>query len=186
MIELNKKYKRVEWKDIPGLSGYQTSEDGRARHGKNQIAIRKDNAGVPYVQIRAQRYELSTLVWKSFCGPIPDGYVPVPFHLNGDYQDCSIDNLAIERGREAELADIRRLMGCGDYWRIPNGQPAWRPAPDPSLPSGRVKLGGNCARCMKDFGRFTPQSPTGDPDDFTAVWGVGNRVCLVCHPNMRD
>ncbi|WP_369333148.1 HNH endonuclease [Mycobacteroides abscessus] len=125
------------------------------------------------MRIRAQNYEVSTLVWTAFCGSPPDGYIPVPFHLNGDIQDCSIENLAIKRDRDRELRELRRLM-VNDY-----RQPAWRPQPAADYPHGRVKVGGDCIRCRSAL------SVDGEPDGNTRIWGVGNRVCLTCQRHLR-
>ncbi|MFT9539153.1 NUMOD4 domain-containing protein [Mycobacteroides abscessus] len=124
MIELNKsrKYARLAWKPIPGLNGYEASEDGRIRHGKNPIAIGKTDCGVPCIRIKAIEWhedaiqyktvelEVARLVAAAFLGKPPPGCMKIPVHRNSDYTDCAPDNLVYEPDEDAEFRFFDQMM----------------------------------------------------------------------------
>lgn len=117
----SEKYARLEWKPIPGLSGYEACEDGRIRRGHNPLAIRRTDAGVPCVRIKAievledsantsVEIEVSRLVAAAFMGKPPCGYMKIPAHMNGDYTDCSIENLSYVWDDDAEFRMYDGMM----------------------------------------------------------------------------
>ena len=95
----NIKFEGEYWKDIPGFSDYQASNEGRIRNKKTKnillpaerkkslvVNVKKDGS-------RANAYTISSLVWKAFKGEVPKGMKIS--HISVDINDNNINNLAL-------------------------------------------------------------------------------------------
>ena len=93
------KFEGEYWKDIPGFSEYQASNEGRIRNKKTKnillpaerkkslvVNVKKDGC-------RANAYTISSLVWKAFKGEVPKGMKIS--HISVDINDNNINNLAL-------------------------------------------------------------------------------------------
>ena len=93
------KFEGEYWKDIPGFSDYQASNEGRIRNKKTEnillpaerkkslvVNVKKDGC-------RANAYTISSLVWKAFKGEVPKGMKIS--HISVDINDNNINNLAL-------------------------------------------------------------------------------------------
>ena len=93
------KFEGEYWKDIPGFSDYQASNEGRIRSKKTKnillpterkkslvVNVKKDGC-------RANTYTISSLVWKAFKGEVPKGMKIS--HISVDINDNNINNLAL-------------------------------------------------------------------------------------------
>lgn len=83
------------WKDIPGFTGYQVSNDGIVRRGNRYIKQHKANGGGLYVNLGTTTRLVHKLVWIAFMGP-PTGRIQ---HINGDRRDNRLSNLRCAPGR---------------------------------------------------------------------------------------
>lgn len=93
------KFEGEYWRDIPGFSDYQASNEGRIRNKKTKIILlpaeRKKSLVVNVKKdgCRANAYTVSSLVWKAFRGEIPEGMKVS--HISVDINDNNINNLAL-------------------------------------------------------------------------------------------
>lgn len=158
------------WADVPEYPGYEWSNDGEIRHGKNILATRFNAVdGVPEVKVNTAGglfVPKALMVALGHLG-LPPGWEFCVQHLNGDELDCRPENLTWALGP-------RRLAR-----RVPDD--SYRPVRIASVagsPWGRTKAATKCRKGHE-------LSMTGKDDDNTLTWGTGNRVCLVCQPHMR-
>lgn len=93
------KFEGEYWRDIPGFSDYQASNEGRIRNKKTKnillpaerkkslvVNVKKDGC-------RANAYTVSSLVWKAFKGEVPKGMKVS--HISVDINDNNINNLTL-------------------------------------------------------------------------------------------
>lgn len=93
------------WAAIPEFPTYRAHSSGRVRHERSRFDRKpSDNGGALTVSLhdaatgRMTSRNLGVLILSAFVGPRPDG--ATCSHLNGDYTDNAIANLAWESQQE--------------------------------------------------------------------------------------
>lgn len=104
----------MAWADIPGIAGYQASDDGRIRSRRRVLKQWADNSGKMRVQIRSRPQLVHLLVLSTFSGPRPEGGQPI--WENGDKMDNRLENLAwrVPTKRAPVRTVETPVMGCGE------------------------------------------------------------------------
>ena len=93
------KFEGEYWKDIPGFSGYQASNEGRIRNKKTKnILLPVERKKFLVVKVKKDGYKgniytVAKLVWKAFRGEVPKGMIVS--HISVDMLDNNINNLTL-------------------------------------------------------------------------------------------
>lgn len=86
------------WEEHDEYPGYEISDHGRVRNSKTGRILRQADNGSGCMIVNLQRYgrahvcQIRWLVAQIFLGD-PDDMDSIPQHKNGDYRDCSAENL---------------------------------------------------------------------------------------------
>lgn len=95
----NIKFEGEYWRDIPGFSDYQASNEGRIRNKKTKnILLIGERKKYLVVKIKKDGYKsniytVAKLVWKAFRGEVPKGMIVS--HISVDTLDNNINNLVL-------------------------------------------------------------------------------------------
>lgn len=98
------KFEGETWKDIPGFSNYQASNEGRIRNKKTKKILllhKVDNCLAAKVKEdgnKCELYMVARLVWRAFKGEIPKG--KLVSHISVDNTDNNINNLKLTNQAE--------------------------------------------------------------------------------------
>ena len=93
------KFEGEYWKDIPGFSDYQASNEGRIRNKKTKnIFLPFERRKYLVVKVKKDGYKcniytVARLVWKAFRGEVPKGMIVS--HISVDTLDNNINNLIL-------------------------------------------------------------------------------------------
>lgn len=94
-----------DWRDVPGLDGYQVSSSGEVRSVTRLKVYANGGArwlygrtlktwlaeGYPQVELAGRSYHVHRLVLEAFAGPCPEGHECA--HNDGDRQNSRLSNL---------------------------------------------------------------------------------------------
>lgn len=105
----------MEWRDVVGYENlYQISEYGDIRYKNNPTRMRKfiEDRGYKLIMLRqfgwAKMFHAHTLVYRSFIGLIPDGFVV--HHIDENRSNNHFSNLMImKRGIHASFHNLGKL-----------------------------------------------------------------------------
>lgn len=125
------------WKPIEGFPDYQISSYGRIVHMDRPNTVRKaapNHKGFPSLVLfnkehPGSRYlrQVNQLVAEAFIGPPPSSKLNSVWHIDGDFENCHVDNLKWDmRARVMEWNEMHR-----------DGIPKYRTARVRHNPTGR-------------------------------------------------
>lgn len=86
------------WEELEDYPGYEVSDRGRVRNARTNRILKQSDNGSGSMIVNLQRYkrahvcQVRWLVAGIFLG-IPDDLDSIPQHKDGNYRDCSAENL---------------------------------------------------------------------------------------------